>query len=551
MSALRIHNHGLMNYLNSHGLRSQFLHRSTLACLLVLLFLFLVLFRGLPGSFAAGTNATVIATLPASSIQFSSGEYFVSEGAGHIDITVLRNGDVSGSATVNYATLDGGATQKSDYEIALGKLTFNPGETSKTFRVLIVDDNQIGGGSLVSLTLVLSNPTGATLVSPDEATLAIMDDEFDTPRQPPNIIDDTQFFVRQEYFDFLNREPDPSGFKFWTNQIISCGTDPQCIELKRINVSAAFFLSIEFQSTGMLAYLTEKAAFGGLPRYGPFMRDVQALQKDYAFGFPGAGAQLEANKQAFFDEFVTRPEFVAKYAGLSNENYVFALFTNGEISTTTAELYIAGLNSAQVVPPSGSPATGVAVVRQAVNIPVVSVSLSFSGLTSAETEAHLHGPSAADANAPIIVTLPSGQVVDFQTPLSNAQLLDLSRGMFYVDVHTTNFPNGEIRGQLPHNLFVPDMITRSLDAGIITRAKALRLVAESDYFRMKEFNRAFVLLEYFGYLRRNPDDLPDNNLDGFDFWLTKLNQFNGNFVEAEMVKAFIKSTEYRGRFGPP
>ena len=57
-------------------------------------------------------------------------------------------------------------------------------------------------------------------------------------------------------------------------------------------------------------------------------------------------------------------------------------------------------------------------------------------------------------------------------------------------------------------------------------------------------------MEYFGYLRRNPDDAPDNNRSGYDFWLAKLNQFNGNFVQAEMVKAFITSDEYRQRFGP-
>lgn len=91
----------------------------------------------------------------------------------------------------------------------------------------------------------------------------------------------------------------------------------------------------------------------------------------------------------------------------------------------------------------------------------------------------------------------------------------------------------------------------ALPSGIITRAQALRLIAESDRLRMKEFNRAFVLMEYFGYLRRNPDDPPDNNLNGFNFWLAKLDQFNGNFVQAEMVKAFIKSTEYRGRLDPP
>ena len=51
-------------------------------------------------------------------------------------------------------------------------------------------------------------------------------------------------------------------------------------------------------------------------------------------------------------------------------------------------------------------------------------------------------------------------------------------------------------------------------------------------------------MEYFGYLRRDPDTA------GFNFWLNKLNAFGGNFIAAEMVKAFITSNEYRQRFGP-
>ena len=57
-------------------------------------------------------------------------------------------------------------------------------------------------------------------------------------------------------------------------------------------------------------------------------------------------------------------------------------------------------------------------------------------------------------------------------------------------------------------------------------------------------------MQYFGYLRHNPDDGLDGNFDGYNFWLNKLNQFNGNLVSAEMVKAFITSAEYRRRFGP-
>ena len=81
------------------------------------------------------------------------------------------------------------------------------------------------------------------------------------------------------------------------------------------------------------------------------------------------------------------------------------------------------------------------------------------------------------------------------------------------------------------------------------RARALRRVAENSTLNQQEFNRAFVLMQFFGYLRRNPNDPQDTDHTGYDFWLTKLNSFNG-YVNAEMVKAFISSTEYRQRSGP-
>jgi hypothetical protein len=85
----------------------------------------------------------------------------------------------------------------------------------------------------------------------------------------------------------------------------------------------------------------------------------------------------------------------------------------------------------------------------------------------------------------------------------------------------------------------------------VGRARALRSVADCDSLRAAEFNASFVLAQYFGYLRRNPTDAPDNNDSGYQFWLAKLNQFNGDFQKAEMVKAFISSIEYRSRFGQP
>ena len=95
-----------------------------------------------------------------------------------------------------------------------------------------------------------------------------------------------------------------------------------------------------------------------------------------------------------------------------------------------------------------------------------------------------------------------------------------------------------------------DQLVNDLTTGAKTRAQVLRAVAEDPDLNRAEFNRAFVLMQFFGYLRRNPNDPQDTDYTGYDFWLTKLNQFNGNFVDAEMVKAFIVSGDYRQRVGP-
>jgi len=87
-------------------------------------------------------------------------------------------------------------------------------------------------------------------------------------------------------------------------------------------------------------------------------------------------------------------------------------------------------------------------------------------------------------------------------------------------------------------------------ADITKRALVLRSVADDPDLKSAELNRAFVLMQYFGYLRRNPNDLPDIDFSGYNFWVTKLNSFGGSFIDAEMVKAFISSLEYRQRFGP-
>ena len=92
--------------------------------------------------------------------------------------------------------------------------------------------------------------------------------------------------------------------------------------------------------------------------------------------------------------------------------------------------------------------------------------------------------------------------------------------------------------------------TQPTPADVTKRAQVLRAVAEDQDLKTAEIRKAFVLMQYFGYLRRNPNDAPDSDFSGYNFWLTKLDLFGGNFVTAEMVKAFISSSEYRQRFGP-
>jgi hypothetical protein len=94
-----------------------------------------------------------------------------------------------------------------------------------------------------------------------------------------------------------------------------------------------------------------------------------------------------------------------------------------------------------------------------------------------------------------------------------------------------------------------DQLVTALNSASLTRASVLLEISANPAFRQQEQNAAFVMIEYFGYLRRDPNALPDSDFSGYNFWLTKLNQFGGNYIDAEMIKAFITSFEYRGRFG--
>jgi Calx-beta domain len=285
-------------------------------------------------------TATATPTPAPPTIQFSSAAYSVGEGDGHVTITVTRTGDTSGAATVDYRTQDtdtftvncaakqGAAFGRCDFATVVGTLSFASGETMKTFDIPIIDDSFHEGNE--TFTVVLSNPTGATLGSPSTATVTIIDNDL---VDGPNPILQTNdpgiaFFVRQHYLDFLGREPEAG--EPWSAILRGCAdqfnVDPNSPSAgcDRITVSGAFFGSPEFKDKGFYVIDFYRVAFGRLPQYSEFVTDLASLV--------GATAQeVFARRAAFANSFVQRPEF-ATIAALPNSSYVMTLMagTNGQ-----------------------------------------------------------------------------------------------------------------------------------------------------------------------------------------------------------------------------
>ncbi len=403
------------------------------------------------------TNAQSAVFTPRATVQFNSASFSANEGSLHADISLSRSGDTSSNATVSFTTSDvagtqncnvvnGNASSRCDYTTTFGTVQFNAGEASKTFSIPIVDDAYVEGNE--TFTLSLNNGFGTSLGAQTTATVTIVDNDSSSGMNP---LDTTSFFVRQHYLDFLSREPDASGLSFWINNINGCAPQPACIDVQRIDTSAAFFLSIEFQQTGYLVERIYKTAYGasvgtsslsgGPPqlavpiiRFNEFLPDTQQIGQGVVVNQGNWQQQLENNKQAFTDDFVQRSRFTTAF------------------------------------------------------------------------------------------------------PASMAASL-------FVDTLNTNA--GAVLSPAERDQLVSDLTT-----GAKTRAQVLRAVADNPALINAEKNRAFVLMQFFGYLRRNPNDAPDSDYTGYDFWLRKLNQFNGDFANAEMVKAFLVSGEYRQRFGP-
>lgn len=121
-----------------------------------------------------------------------------------------------------------------------------------------------------------------------------------------NPLDTPEYFVRQHYLDFLGREPDESGFNFWSDQMLECGDDAGCLERRRINVSAAYFLSIEFQQTGGLVDGLYRASYGRRPLFAEFMPDTVVLAQNIVVGRGEWEQEIATNKRAFIESFIVR-----------------------------------------------------------------------------------------------------------------------------------------------------------------------------------------------------------------------------------------------------
>ena len=205
-------------------------------------------------------------SVSAGSVQFSAATQLVSESAGRATVSVTRLGNTTGAASVNYSTSDssgankcnvngGNASSRCDYEQTLGTLNFAPGETLKTIVVPLTDDAYAEGNE--NFTISLSNASGASLGSPNIATITIADNETTAGTNP---IDSVDFFVHQHYIDFLGREPDASGFQFWKNQTLVRHRSAMHRSPPHQRIGL-ILLSIEFQETGYFAE-QHKAAYG-------------------------------------------------------------------------------------------------------------------------------------------------------------------------------------------------------------------------------------------------------------------------------------------------
>ncbi|HEY0101361.1 MAG TPA: pre-peptidase C-terminal domain-containing protein, partial [Pyrinomonadaceae bacterium] len=294
-------------------------------------------------------------------IQFSSSTYTVNENDASraATITVTRTGDLNGAATVEYATVDnpeavpcdptvkrpdgtlypqGTAYARCDYATTVDTLTFGIGETAKTFTIPLINDVHLEGNEIFRISL--SNAQGATLGGQATADVTIQFDDTAPPTGNP--INQTPFFVRMQYLDFLSREPEPS--EPWSAVLNNCPNrfnaagnfnDPSA-GCDRIITSQSFFGSPEFRFKGLPIFLYYKASFGAAnnpnyyPEYDQFAPDLRRVSGATA-------AEVFAKRLDFAEDWVARTAFVNAFAGTTNEAFVDRLLANLNITLTAAD----------------------------------------------------------------------------------------------------------------------------------------------------------------------------------------------------------------------
>jgi beta-glucanase (GH16 family) len=268
------------------------------------------------------------------------------------------------------------------------------------------------------------NPDGTTVFPQKMAVDYVRVYKRGTPTINP--LDGHEFFVRQQYFDFLSRPPDSSGLTYWTGQIDNCGADTACTNNERIAVADAFFFEAEFQDSGAYVYRLYKSATGLRPTYAQFTPDRSQVV---------GGANLDQSKTDFAVSFVQRPAFVSTYP-LSQDGPTF--------------------------------------------INAVLMTIKNSG-----------GPDL------------SSQMSTFLTAYNGGSSQSQDRGL------------------------------------------ALRSIADSQAMIDAVYNESFVVMEYFGYLRRDPDD------GGYNFWLGQVNKhpLRDVGIQHAMACSFVTALEYQLRFG--
>jgi hypothetical protein len=257
---------------------------------------------------------------------------------------VTRTGNVTGAATLDYRTEDadtftvscadaagaaGAAFARCDFATTVGTISFAPGETSKDFTVPVIDDGHVEGPQAFSLKLLSSS--GVALGAPALIRVTIRDNDAAGAQNP--VVSSVPFFVRQQYLDFLSREPDEAGFNAWLNVLNNCpnlSTGPEVLsQCDRIYVSGeGFFRSQEFQLKGFYVFRFYKLGFNRLPEYLEVVSDMSFV----AGQTPEEVFDRKAQLATLFTE---RAEFKAAYGGLTNSQYVNTLLSRYQLTQIT------------------------------------------------------------------------------------------------------------------------------------------------------------------------------------------------------------------------